>query len=92
MSIADVNSAMSAAVAALRAGDYATALTESLAAQGLINCLPSASRSGGQLESELRYSAADIDAFVSRVERMKNQAAAAAGGGMSHTPVTYERG
>ena len=92
MSIVDVNSAMDAAVAALRAGDYATAEIEAIAAQGLLNCLPTASRTGGQLESELRYTAADINAFVQQVRLSRQQTRVTAAGGLTHTPVTYERG
>ncbi len=74
MSLVDsVNSAMQAAVSALQGGDFSTALTNALAAQGLMALIPSTSRGagiGGGKQS-FEYSPDAIDRFVVNLRKQQ---------------------
>jgi len=80
-----LNSYMAAAIAAQASGDYATAINNALAAQGLIACLPKISRSAGTGGGEMSASwdAAGIDQFIKRLWQMSGSAL-----GMVSVPVT----
>ena len=68
-----LNSYMTAAIAALAAGNYAAALNNALAAQGMIAIMPKASRGqgsgGGQQSAE--WDSAGIDNFVKRLRQQQ---------------------
>ena len=68
-----LNTYMAAAIAAQAAGDYATALNNGLAAQGLIACLPKISRSAGTGGGEMSASwdVAGIDNFIRRLRQQQ---------------------
>ena len=80
-----LNAYMAAAIAAQAAGNYASALNNALAAQGLIAALPKISRSAGTGGGEMSASwdAAGIDQFVRRLMQMSGSAL-----GMVTVPVT----
>ena len=80
---AEINTAMNAAVTALRAGDYETAYTEALAAQGLMLVKPRTSFD----RDELEFSPEKIDAFITRMAALKRSQASARGGSIVQIPV-----
>lgn len=84
---AEINTAMNAAVAALRSGDYDTAYTEALAAQGLMLAKP---RSNFDRD-ELEWAPEKIDAFINRVAQLKKSKAGARGGSFVQIPVRHLR-
>ena len=85
MSLAQINTKMAAAVAALEAGDYATALTNALCAQGLVAASPTSEHGNDKIS----WQDNKIADFVANVRRA--QAADTASGGMQQTKVTYVR-
>lgn len=84
---AEINTAMNAAVTAMRAGDYATAYTEALAAQGLMLAKP---RSNFDRD-ELEWAPEKIDVFVDRMAKLKRSQSGAAGGSFVQIPVRHQR-
>jgi len=63
---------MDAAVVAVAAGDYATAISKALAAQGLLSSLPKLSRSaGGGGQQEVEWDSAGIDNFIKRLRQQQ---------------------
>ncbi len=82
-----LNSYMTTAINALAGGDYATALQNALAAQGLIACLPKISRSAGVGGGDMSASwdPAGIDQFI---RRLRQQFGASLG--MQTVPVTIQ--
>ena len=81
-----LNSYMSAALAALAAGDYATAINNALAAQGIVATLPKASRSAGTGggEQSASWDVAGIDNFIKRLRQQQGASL-----GIQQTLVTY---
>ena len=73
ITVASLNAAMDAAVTALLAGDYATALRQAVAAQGILTVLPELSRSAGTGggSQAAKWTQAGIDQFVGRVSRLQ---------------------
>ena len=71
--IDSLNTFMDAAVAAQAAGDYATALNNAIAAQGIIASLPKAARSqgtgGGQQSAE--WDVAGVQNFIKSIYRQQ---------------------
>ncbi len=89
MAAADVNTAMAAAVAALTAGDHATALTQALAAQGYMAVLPDGSApgaGGGGGAHEMTWDSTKIQDFIGNLRRRQSAAA-----GIQRTKITYTR-
>lgn len=84
---AEINTAMNLAVTAMRAGDYATAYTEALAAQGLMLAKP---RSNFDRD-ELEWAPEKIDAFVDRMAKLKRSQIGTAGGSFVQIPVRHLR-
>lgn len=80
---AEINTAMNAAVTALRAGDYATAYTEALAAQGLMLAKP---RSNFDRD-ELEWAPEKIDSFVARMKALKQSVSGSVTGSIVQIPV-----
>ncbi len=74
--VSQLNAAMAAAVAALAAGNYPTAINQALAAQGLLACLPKISRSAGAGGGEMSaaWDAAGIDNFIRRLRQQQGAA------------------
>lgn len=75
MSVAQINSNMAAASAALLDGDYATALTYALAAQALCAAMPRMSHGSATGRNELEYSQQGIAAFIANLQRARAGAA-----------------
>jgi len=75
MSLAEINTEMTAAVAALKAADYDTALTRALCAQGLIAASPDVKHG----DEEISWSFERVESFVQKIRRA--QAADTAAGG-----------
>ena len=69
-----LQTAMNAAVAALGADDYATALQQALIAQALVGILPSLQRSAGSGggSQSASWDASAIDKFIVRVRQAQN--------------------
>jgi hypothetical protein len=82
-----LNSYMTAAIAAQAAGDYATALNNALAAQGMISILPKASRSQGTGggEQSASWDPAGIDNFIKRLRQQQGATL-----GVQYAPVTIQ--
>jgi hypothetical protein len=80
-----VNSAMTAAVAALQAGDYATALQQALSAQGLLALIPRTSHAAGTGGGShgFEYSPQAIGDFIKNL-RLQQGAAL----GVQSSPIT----
>lgn len=71
--VAAINDAMDAAVAALAAGDYAAALNQALAVQGLLSIMPKLSRSsgtGGGSQS-VEWDQTAVDQFILRIRQQQ---------------------
>jgi hypothetical protein len=85
MAVSDVNTAMAAAVVALRAGDFATAVTEAHIAQGYLSILPD-SVSGGRDGFEMRWDSKKIEDFIGNVRRSQGESQ-----GMQQSVVRYAR-
>ena len=69
--VAQLNAYMDVAVAAVAAGNYSTAISNALAAQGILSTLPKLSRSsgtGGGTQSA-EWDGQAIDAFVKRLRQ-----------------------
>ena len=79
----EINTAMNAAVTALRAGDYATAYAEALAAQGLMLAKPHSRFE----KDELEWTPEKIETFLVRLQALKRSASGAAGGSITQIPV-----
>jgi hypothetical protein len=88
MSVADINTAASAGVAAIRAGDWATAETELLAAATLLAVLPDSEFGSGV--SALSYDRQAIDRLLGQVRKNRNAAAASAAGGLRQSKIVYQ--
>lgn len=78
-----IDTKVAAAVTAMEAGDYSTALVKLLGAKALLSSLPSRSAKNG---TELEYDAAAIDSLILEVKRMRG-----ASHGVVMTPVEYAR-
>lgn len=85
-SAASVNTLMDAAVAALEAGDYATALTKLMAAKASLAAIPDSSKAG----ESLNYDRGSIDELIRQV-RQQQTAASVSANGISTARVTYTR-
>lgn len=87
MAYSDVQTAMTAATAALQSGDYATALTQAIAAQGHMAVLPDgglASATGGAHTME--WDDKKIENFIANIRRRRG-----ANAGIQRTLVTKVR-
>jgi hypothetical protein len=87
MSLAEVQSKMSAAIAARVAGDYHEALALAVDAQGLLACIPDQ----GKGTERLGWSIDRIQNFIVNLRRLASSAAAALSGGIQRQRVTYTR-
>ena len=87
MAASDVDTAMTAAQAALTSGDYATAIERAVAAQGYLAALPDSELSG---VSSLRWDAAKIEHFVRNVRALRRSSQAATYG-IQTTKITHAR-
>ena len=86
MSLSEVEAEMAAAVAALKSGDYDTALVRAMCAQGLIAVSPDFEHSTGQSERKVSWSLDRIDKFIERIERRLKS-----GLGVQTNKITYAR-
>jgi hypothetical protein len=79
---ADINVAGDAAVIAIQAGDYATALRKALIAQALLATVPDSTLGN----DELRWGRQAIDELIVNLRRQQ-----AAGVGLQQTKISYAR-
>lgn len=93
MSIAELNALYVAAIAALDAGDYDTAIRKAIAVKLRLATTPDSTQGSGAAATSLAWAnAAAIDDFVANCRRLQVQAAAAASGGpFRQSAVTYAR-
>ncbi len=88
MSVADVNTEMAAAVAALKDGDHSTALLRATAAQGLLATIPDSEKAG----ESMRWREGSIGEFIKNIARLQTAAVAADGAGpMRRSRITFKR-
>jgi len=85
--ISDINTAVSAAIAAIESNDYDTALAKALAAQIYIASMPESELR----DKRLRWDARGIDQLVDQIREAKRDAgsASAQDGGITRTSVKY---
>lgn len=93
MTIAQIDALYTEAVAALDAGNYATAISKALAAKLRLATTPNLARAlgGGGSQSLAWAGAPAIDAFIAEVRKLKAQALAESSGGLQQTKITYAR-
>ncbi len=91
MNSALVNSAMAAAVAALRSGDYDTAIAEATAALGLMGGVARSRLGTSSGGSEIEYTPEQIKEFIASARRSQTTASFAAVGGIQTTKIVRER-
>lgn len=82
--LSQIDTEMALARAALKSGDYASALTYAVSAQGMLAVTPDTQK--GDLQVGFGRRSGEIEAFVANVR--KRQAAA---GGIQRSKVTYAR-
>ena len=80
----DVQTKITASVAALESGDHATALTLAIEAQGMQQSIPDARKEGNSYSFAGR--ADSMDAFIRNLRRLQTAA-----GGIRTTKITYAR-
>lgn len=68
MSVADINTAMDNAVAALSAGDYADAITYATRALGFMAVLPDSRHGSG----EMRWRTAGVETFINQCRKLQS--------------------
>ena len=92
MSFADLESLYVAAVAALEAGDYATAIRKALACKMRLATLPDAERSlaGGGRQQLTLANAAALDGFIAQCKQLQSSTVAASRG-VQRTKIEYGR-
>jgi len=83
MSVTDINTRVSAAVAAIDSGDYATALVKLLGAKALLAAMPDTKHG----EVELEWDREAIDSLITSVRTA--QIGASNSSGLRRTNVTY---
>ena len=76
-----------AAAAAVAAGDYATAIQQSLAAKALISCLPSTSA----LSQSTQWNSTAIDSFIAMCLRESSAALGTDGGSIQRSKIHRHR-
>jgi hypothetical protein len=74
--VTTLNSCMDAAVLALAGGDYATALNQSLAAQGILSLIPDLTRASGKDggSQAAKFDRLAIDSFIKRIRQQQGAA------------------
>lgn len=68
MSVADINTAMDNAVAALSAGDYASAISYATRSLGLMAVLPDSRHGSG----EMRWRTAGVESFIDQCRKLQS--------------------
>lgn len=92
MSLASLQALADAAVAALEAGDYATAIRKAISIKPLLAVTPELSRGSAGDSQAMSFRSADaIDSFVRECRAAQNAAAAQSGGPFAHSLVRYQR-
>lgn len=89
MGAAEVNTTIDAAVVAIEAENYDTALTKLLAAKALLIAIPDSGRQG----MDLKYDREAVDSLIATVKELKAQASRASDipDGIQRTKVEYVR-
>lgn len=83
ITVAEINSLMNAAVAALSQEDFATAYSKALQAQGLMLAKPRSSFD----RDEMEWYPEKIDQFLDRIQQLKRSAAGSISGKIVQIPV-----
>ncbi len=92
MSIADLETLYTAAVAAIDAAEYDTAITKLMAVKLRLATTPNLTRAtGGGGSQGISWNAAEIDSLIAQCRQLKSQALAAASGGMQSSRIVYSR-
>lgn len=68
MSVADINTAMDAAVAAMTSGNYGEAITYATKVLGLMAILPDSRHGSG----EMRWRTAGVEAFINQCRKLQS--------------------
>ena len=68
MSVADINTAMDAAVAYMATGDYSAAIAQATKALGLMAVLPDSRHGSG----EMRWRTAGVEAFINQIRKLQS--------------------
>jgi hypothetical protein len=92
MSIAQLDTLYAAAVTAMDAADFSTAILKLMAIKARLATTPNLNRSvaGGGSES-ITWNAAEIDSLITQCRQLKAAASHATSGPFSQTKVTYAR-
>jgi hypothetical protein len=88
MSVADINSKISEAVAAQEAGDYATALTKLRSAKML---LAGISDQRDAMGNEMKWDRAAIDKMIADLQAQQSATLAPGKGAIRRTKIVYKR-
>lgn len=93
MTVSALETYRDAAIAALVAADYDTAIQQALAAKMMLATAGDVSRSAGGNRQEISWSRSEIDRFISECRLLQSQAAheASTGGPFRQMKVTYTR-
>lgn len=90
MSIAELETLYAAAVAAIDAADYDTAIAKIMAMKARLATTPNLTRGlGGGGSQSITWNPAQLDSLIADCRKM--QAAALSAGGITLIPVTYAR-
>lgn len=84
---AEIQNEISTGVAYLKAGDYSNALIALVAAQALMAAVMDIKT----LESEITWSAEQLDSSIERVRRLERRQAGASGGRITQQPIELDR-
>ena len=92
MSIAELNTLYTAAVAEIDAGDYAAAVKKLMAIQVRLATTPNLNRAtGGGGSQSITWNAAEIDSLIAQCNRMTSAATAAASGPFQQSKIKWAR-
>lgn len=91
MSVSELNTRKTAALAAFDGGDYDEAMRQAEAAQFIVATMANTNRSDGAGSMGLAWNAAAIDQFIRRCQDRLTRAAQSSAGGVRRTNVIYAR-
>jgi len=92
MSIAQLDTLYDAAVAAMDAADYSTAVLKLMTIKARLATTPNLSKSlGGGGSASITWNATELDTLISQCKQLKAQARAASNGPFQQTKITYAR-
>ena len=92
MSIAQLDALYEAAVAAMDARDFSTAILKLMAIKARLATTPNLSKSlGGGGSSSITWNAAEIDTLITECRKLKSETLAARSGPFQQTKIAYAR-